>query len=124
TQYDQLNVAGLVILDRGPLNVALGFNPAPGNTFKIINNDSQFAVDDFFGGLPEGTIFSATTGSFSGNFQISYQGGDGNDVVLTAVNASNPVLQGTPGDDGWLVKRNGNNDDITLNGNLIWSTPI
>src|SRR5207253_2792588 len=90
----------------------------------IINNDLADATGTF-SGLPEGKVFSATTGSFTGTFQITYQGGDGNDVVLRAVSLATPTaLQGTPGNDAFVVVRNGNNDDISLNGNLIFSTSV
>jgi autotransporter-associated beta strand protein/VCBS repeat-containing protein len=88
SQYSQQNMTGPVAL--GPvtiLNVALGITPVIGDTFTIINNDATDAVSGTFNGLPEGKIFTVTTGSFTGTFQITYQGGDGNDVVLTAANA-------------------------------------
>src|SRR5262249_9835590 len=44
-----------------------------------------------------------------------------NDVVLTAIDPATPVLEGNAGDDVWLVKRNNDNLDVTLNGSLIWS---
>src|SRR5207237_8468379 len=47
--------------------------------------------------------------------------GTSNDVVLTTLDSANPTLQGTSGNDTWLVKRNGNNVDVTLNGTVIWS---
>ena len=47
--------------------------------------DGADSIGGMFSGLPEGQIFSVTSGSFSANFQITYQGGDGNDVVLTVV---------------------------------------
>ena len=80
TQYDQLNVTGTVGLGGATLTVTLGFTPAAGNTFTIINNDDTDAVTGTFAGLAQGATFteSGTT------FQISYVGGDGNDVVLTA----------------------------------------
>jgi hypothetical protein len=123
--YDQQNVTGTVDVTGSALNLTLGFTPAVGNSFTIINNDSNDAVTGTFNGLPEGKVFTATTGSFSGTFQITYRGGDGNDVVLTAVSASTPALQGTPGDDKWLVKRNADTThlDIILNG-IIISSPV
>ena len=41
-----------------------------------------------------------------------------------AVDPANPILQGTSGDDNWLVKRNADNLEITLNSTLIWATPF
>ncbi len=117
TQYDQLNVTGAVAAGSATLNVTVGFTPTAGNTFTIINNDLADAVTGTFSGLPEGKVFTAG----SSNFQITYQGGDGNDVVLKAIDPANPSLDGTPGGDTWVVVLNSGNVDVTLNGNLIYS---
>jgi autotransporter-associated beta strand protein len=90
--YDQLNVAGAVHLSGSALEVSLGFAGAPGNQYVIIANDGADAVIGTFAGKPQGSTFS-----FGGaQFQIHYQGGDGNDVVLTQLTASTqdfaPVL--------------------------------
>ena len=88
TQYDQLIVTGTVTLG-GTLTSRLinGFNPATGATFTIIDNDGTDAVTGTFAGLSEGEFFTHNGSSYS----ISYQGGDGNDVVLTAANDA-PVI--------------------------------
>ncbi len=83
TQYDQTNVAGLVSLGNSTLTVSLGFTPANGTMFTIINNDLSDPVTGTFNGLAEGAQFTAG----GETFQISYHGGDGNDAVLTAVAA-------------------------------------
>src|SRR5262249_20734986 len=61
------------------LDLALGFTPARGNTFTIIDNTGTAPVSGTFARLPEGgtTTVNGTT------FRISYVGGTGNDVVLT-----------------------------------------
>lgn len=86
TGYDQLNATGTVTLG-GSLSVSLGFVPFLGATFVIINNGGADAVVGTFVGLPEGATFAAggTT------FRISYVGGTGNDVVLTAITGSPAV---------------------------------
>ncbi len=94
TEYSKLSVLGGVSLtDDVELSLQLAFNPADNGTqaFTIIENFGPGTVTDagfFFtnGGVPlkEGDIFTAGAGGFQG-FQISYTGGDGNDVVLTAV---------------------------------------
>ena len=78
SQYDQVNVVGTVTLS-GDLSVTLAYSPTPGSQFTIINNDGADPVSGTFSGLPEGTIFDVGGQSL----QISYIGGDGNDVVLT-----------------------------------------
>ena len=55
-----------------------------GDTFTIIDNKTTYPMQGTFKDLPEGaeiTVGGAT-------FKISYVGGDGNDVVLTALNDS------------------------------------
>jgi Ca2+-binding RTX toxin-like protein len=86
SQYGHLDVSGAMAINGASLNVSLGYQPTAGTTFTIVNNDASDAVSGTFNGLAEGQIFSVATGPFTANFQITYQGGDGNDVVLTAVN--------------------------------------
>src|SRR5262249_7569306 len=57
----------------------LGFTPQVGDTFRIIHKTNSGAVNGTFAGLGEGSTFAAGTVTF----QITYQGGTGNDVVLT-----------------------------------------
>jgi large repetitive protein len=87
TQYDQLNVTGTVSLGGATLNLTLGYAATSGDTFVLINNDDADAVVGTFSGLAEGSIF--TVGS--DRFQVSYFGGDGNDVVLTYDPNSTPT---------------------------------
>ncbi len=78
--YDQLNVDGSVSLNNAFLSLTLGYTPAAGDQFVIINNDGNDPVLGTFNGLPEG----ATMTNNGVVLSISYQGGDGNDVVLYA----------------------------------------
>jgi len=80
-QYDQVNVTGGVSLGNATLNVVLGSAPSAGETFTIIANDLSDAVVGTFSGLPEGSIFIIG----ASRFRISYVGGSGNDVTLTAI---------------------------------------
>jgi hypothetical protein len=86
SQYDQLAVTGSVNVTGATLDLLRSFNPGLGATFEIVTNDGSDPVGGFFAGLPEGTIFD------QGNrqFQITYQGGTGNDIVLT-VTSLTPV---------------------------------
>jgi fibronectin-binding autotransporter adhesin len=77
TQYDQLIVTGDVSL-AGDLTLDVGFSPSLGNMFTIINNQGTNPVSGMF---TQGSSISA--GGFL--FGINYGGGDGNDVVLTAI---------------------------------------
>lgn len=60
-----------------------GYSIKAGDQFMIINNLSKTPVKGTFNGLPEGATFKVGNGVF----KISYVGGDGNDVVLTAITA-------------------------------------
>ena len=84
TGYDQIVANGPVGLTEGigncNLNVTLGFVPAPGQQFTIINNLGGAPINSTFNGLAEGAAL--TIGGTP--FTISYVGGTGNDVVLTA----------------------------------------
>jgi len=83
-QFDRLDANGIVTLGGATLDVAFidGFAPARGDSFTIIDNDSLLAVVGTFAGLPEGAVFDVAGTQFA----ITYVGGDGNDVVLTALN--------------------------------------
>ncbi|HEY3322715.1 MAG TPA: putative Ig domain-containing protein [Planctomycetota bacterium] len=82
TAYDQLSVTGTVNLGNGALNVVLGYVPAPGDSFTLINNDGNDAVVGTFNGIPEGG-FPVIGGHI---FQLTYAGGtNNNDVVLTRI---------------------------------------
>jgi len=82
--YDQLHVTGAnrsVDLADATLNVSLGFSPAIGDAFTIIENvDSGSSVSNTFRHLTEGFPFKVSGSTFT----ITYAGGaDNNDVVLT-----------------------------------------
>ena len=79
TQYDQLNVTGTVALGGATLSLSGTHvpNPAALQSFVIINNDLADAVTGVFAGLAEGAQI-ALGGGF---VYITYQGGDGNDVL-------------------------------------------
>lgn len=91
TNYDQLNVNGSISFTANtPLSISLGFDPADDGSqlFTILANDGLDAINTSgglfsFGGNPltEGAQFDSGSQLFS----ISYVGGSGNDVVLTAV---------------------------------------
>ena len=69
-----------------------GWSIKQGDQFTIIDNRSQDPVDGIFNDLLEGAQFAIDGITFS----ITYVGGDGNDVVLTALNAgSDPTPPNT-----------------------------
>lgn len=80
--YDQLQVIGSVSL--GATLSATAYSAYllnGGEVYTIIDNDGADAVLGTFAGLTEGSLVSIG----SKNASISYVGGDGNDVVLTAL---------------------------------------
>jgi autotransporter-associated beta strand protein len=87
-EYDQLAVGGVVDLGGAQLHLTRSFNPAVGSQFIILRKDSGGQVNGQFAGLPEGTEFEYLPGW---KFQITYQGGDGNDVVLTTIARPQPA---------------------------------
>jgi autotransporter-associated beta strand protein len=80
SEYDQTGVIGTVNLGDATLSLNFGFDPVVGDRFTIIENGGTDPVLGMFDDLPEGAMF-ASGGDI---FKISYQGGTGNDVVLTA----------------------------------------
>ncbi|MCI0365930.1 MAG: hypothetical protein L0219_18880, partial [Phycisphaerales bacterium] len=87
----QIAVGGPVKLGGATLMATLGFNSTVGNQFTIIDNKSNDTIGGIFKNLPGGTNFIVGTAQF----QITYEGGDGNDVVLTHIaNVPPPQLGG------------------------------
>jgi VCBS repeat-containing protein len=92
TQYDQLNVNGNVNLTGVNLQLSGTYAPAIGDKFTIVNNAlSSRTTTGTFTALSEGQVFSIVRGGTNVDLQITYHGGDGNDVVLTAINVA-PTL--------------------------------
>ena len=93
--YDQL-VAGQrcdIVDHSASLQVVMlpGFVGAVGNQYTLVRLDGTNDVGGFvaeFNGLPEGAFLTLAGGAA---FQITYHGGDGNDIVLTQA-AAQPVL--------------------------------
>jgi autotransporter-associated beta strand protein len=88
--YSQLSVTGLVNLANATLNPTLNFASSISNQFVLIVNDGSDPVTGTFKNLPQG----GTLVLGGALFQISYQGGDGNDVVLTQISAITPLQIG------------------------------
>ncbi|MEO6109578.1 MAG: hypothetical protein ABIP50_01025 [Candidatus Saccharimonadales bacterium] len=106
--YDQVQVSDpsrttgndVSINSGATLDVSLyaGWDIKQGDTFTIIKNlqPSTQTVNGTFNGLAEGAQFTVSGITFS----ISYVGGDGNDVVLTALNTGTDP---TPPNTGFTV---------------------
>lgn len=102
-KHDQLNVTGTVDLGSATaLSVVHwnNFRPALNNQFVIINNDGSDAVVGTFQGLAQGATLTVDGITYT----ISYTGGDGNDVVLTATNVSTTKTPATPNTGIQMIK--------------------
>ena len=97
TDFDAITVSGTVDLTGSTLDPILlsSFVPTVGQSYKMIDNQGTSPVTGTFNGLAEGATFAVG----SSKLQITYKGGDGNDVVLTVVDpatAATAVLPKTP----------------------------
>lgn len=79
TGYSQATVGSVSIGAGTALELSIGFTPAAGMQFRIIDNAGSQAVSGTFAGLEEGATFSR--GGLT--WTITYKGGTGNDVVVT-----------------------------------------
>ncbi len=81
--HDRLDVTGSVTIGNSvTLNLNTGSYTPGSGTITLVNNGSG-AVTGTFNGLAEGAQTNTNLDG-SPNFTISYAGGDGNDIVLTA----------------------------------------
>jgi autotransporter-associated beta strand protein len=83
--YDQLTVgsSGSVTITGGNFSLSLGFAPAFGQQFTVIDNLGAGAIGGTFANLGEGGTISATFDFVTYDFTATYSGGTGNDLVLT-----------------------------------------
>ena len=110
--YDRISVTGSVDLGSSIFEIdqLSSFEPADQAVFTLINNDLADPIVGTFAGLAEG----AFVGGNDTIFRISYVGGDGNDVTLTAfpnITINEPIVVTTLDDE-----RDGNYslDDLSL----------
>ena len=84
TGHDQLRAQGTVNLGNARLELSDLSNTAipVGAKITILSNDGTDAIAGTFSGLPEGDFIPIGA---SAGWIITYEGGDGNDVVLTRV---------------------------------------
>lgn len=78
--YDQLNVSGDVAL-QGDLAITAAPSLPVGASFTILNKTSAGPISGTFAGRPQGSVVIVN----NNDFVISYTGGDGNDITLTAL---------------------------------------
>lgn len=83
-ERDQADVEGIVRLDGATLDLRLGAAGTNDIGYLLIRNAGNDPVQGTFDGLPEGATFTQD----GAQFQITYQSGDGNDVVLRQLSAA------------------------------------
>jgi hypothetical protein len=88
--YDQLVVGSGGAVDLTNATLALSATAAlPADTvLTIVDNQGSAAVTGTFAGLPEGTTVTVDTQEY----RISYVGGSGNDVTLTALQTDDVIV--------------------------------
>jgi autotransporter-associated beta strand protein len=80
---DQVIANGVTIDSAAQFNFQqIGNNSLPsGSVFTAIDNTSAIPITGTFANLPDGSTFTVGNNTF----QVSYEGGDGNDLTLTVV---------------------------------------
>lgn len=76
--FDSVSVRGAVNLGNAKLSVSLGFASSVKDTFVVVSKASAGPITGTFSGLTEGIILTLN----NQKFQLTYKGGDGNDVAL------------------------------------------
>jgi hypothetical protein len=113
TEHDQLVVTGAVNLSGATLDVIAGGTLNNGDQFTIVDNagSGSSTGGGFFRDAMGNTLSEGSEFEVSGNrFIITYQGGTGNDVVLTVANNQPPVAE----DDSFSTT-----EDNAVSGNVL-----
>ena len=101
--FDVLRATGGVEMLGLDLKGSVGFAPASGQTFPIIDNRSGTnTIGHFTGG---NRVHIGTQ-----EFAVNYAGGDFNDVVLTAINIRTRTWTGLGADNNWTTAANWDGD--------------
>ena len=100
-----LNASGVPLASQGfnatglTLSLSLNFAPTIGTQLMLISNTatpaSSHPITGTFANLPQGGTISATYSGMAYWFQASYTGGDGNDLVLTAIGVATTTTVST-----------------------------
>ncbi len=90
-QPNLVSTVGSIALNNAKLLVDVVFEPKVSDVLAVLRNDGADAIVGTFAGLPEGGLIKSNQRWF----QISYVGGDGNDVVLRRYTATYFVIAGT-----------------------------
>jgi hypothetical protein len=82
-EADKVIANGVTIDSGAQFNFVALANKAvrPGKVFVAISNTAATPISGTFTNLPDGSTFTVGPN----NYQVSYEGGDGNDLTLTVV---------------------------------------
>jgi hypothetical protein len=94
--YEGLPLETVGFAAGGSMNIALGFAPTSGTKLTIVDNTAAAGdlINGAFSNLPQAGIYTASYLGTPYTFQVNYQGGDGNDLVLTEVQSTGPTVIG------------------------------
>lgn len=73
---------GVGVVASGPLNVQLGFAPAPGTHLTVVKNDGTSFIMGAFSNAPQGGTIPLTFNGVTYNYLANYYGGNGRSLVL------------------------------------------
>ena len=109
--YDQLSVTGSINLTGAMLTGTLGYTPAIGDTYTIIQNVNNTPIIGGFTNVTDGLV---TIGGLT--FAVNYFGGAGNDVVLTRANTAPTYGETLDGSGNLTISQNvaNANDNLTF----------
>ncbi|MFT4175753.1 MAG: PEP-CTERM sorting domain-containing protein [Luteolibacter sp.] len=103
--YDQISLVSgnLELGANSSLSLAVNYQVAEGTLFTLFDlEDENAVVTGTFAGLAEGAEFTASNGT---RFTISYTGGTGNDVVITAIPEPSGILLSLVAIGGLMLRR-------------------
>jgi hypothetical protein len=109
-----ITVNGTVDITGSVLNLSQGL-VSLGQVFKIIDNDGTDAIVGTFKDLPEGAAYD----DGHERFIVSYVGGDGNDVTLTAVRVWKYWTGGGGNDNRWSNPANWRDGVLPASGDSV-----
>jgi hypothetical protein len=89
TTFSQVSLTGTMDVTGSTLDVHVTFAPIIGSTFLIVNNDGTDAITGTFA---QGTTVTGDNGQ---DFMITYNAGDGNDILLTTLTAAPTFVLGS-----------------------------
>jgi|GEM_PF-3666048 len=76
-------------------NFTLGYAPVIGTQFTVVTNTSSDPIFGIYTNMPDHAPVVLAFNNTNYGFMVNYEGGNGNDIVLTCVGAT-PDLQPTP----------------------------